>query len=276
MDEKIKEETKLNFEKANIILTYIFSLYDIFILIIFKFLLYPKLENIFSLKYKLFFLIIIDCISKLLYYITNNNFNSLLKELLYIMLTGVKFYLILSFAFEIFYSSLKFIKAQKIKLISPLLISIIFLLVIFPYDKYFYSRPNILEILESLIIIIYLFNLFKYIRDIINVIDKHLKSYDKSNEKVYLYLQILNYASLILFICYYIGKMISILFYNYYFIIYIKILINIFYESLRYLLFYIFIKIIYILNDNYNNNNKDNNANINKNDEETVIINKQL
>jgi len=270
MDENIENENKLNFETANLILIHIFSVCEIIILIIFKFLLYPKIRNIFFLKHKLFFIVNFDCISKLFSTINYNYFYPMLKELLFAMINSGIFYLILSFIYEIFYNSLIFIDGKKkIKLLNTIQISIIYFFVIFPYDKFYFSYPKVLSIFESLIIIIYLCNLFKYLRDIIRTIWKYLKAYNNSNENVYLYLQIANYASSILFILYYIGKIISILFYDFYFIIYIDILINIFNESLRYLLFYLFIRIIFILDDNYL---LDNNSSVNKNDEEQVII----
>ena len=62
MDSELTEEEKENFEKANLILSYIFSIFNLLIVIFSLFLLTSKKKNIRILKYKLFGLIFIDSI----------------------------------------------------------------------------------------------------------------------------------------------------------------------------------------------------------------------
>ena len=254
MYDDIDDETKMNFEKANVVLTYIFSLFDLIILIIFYRYFNSKNINIKIFTCKFIAIIIIDIISKLLYSITNKYFNIISNELIYAALITSKFYLILSFIYQIFYDSLRFINLKKIKLLNIIQMSFIYFLIIFPYDKLFNLIPNALIFFEIIIILINLFILYKYINDLLETIKKDIQKYNVSNKNVYLYLKILNYASLILFICYYFAKIIELFFNKKYFIIYIKISINIFYQSIKYLLFYIFIKLIYTLNENYDKN----------------------
>ena len=251
MYDDIDDDTKMNFEKANIILAYIFSLLDLCILIIFYRYFNNKNINIKIFTCKFFAIIIIDIFSKFLYSIANKHFNIIPNEIFYTALITIEFYLILSFIYQILYDSLGFINLKKIKLLNLIQISFIYFLIIFPYDKLFNFISSILTFFEIIIILINFYILYKYINDLLEIINKGMQKYNVSNKNIYLYLKILNYSSLILFICYYFAKIIELLFNKKYFIIYIKISINIFYHSIKYLLLYIFIKLIYALNQNY-------------------------
>ena len=266
MYDDIDDETEINFEKANILLIYIFSLFDFGILIIFYRCFNTKNINIKIFTCKIFAIIIIDIFSKVLYSIAYNHFNTISNELFYAILMTNKFYLVISFIYQIIYDSLRFINLKKIKLLNLIQMSFIYFFIIFPYDKFFNIFPNVLTFLQIVIILINLLILYRYILEIIK---KEIQKYNVSNNNVYLYLKILNYASLILFICYYFAKIIELFFNKKYFIIYIKISINIFYQSIKYLLFYIFIKLIYILSENYDNKFAQNN-NVDK-EIETII-----
>ena len=259
------EEFKINYEKAQNILVYIFLLVDFLILFIFNNFVNPKIDDIKFLKNKILLLIVIDSLSNMFYIVTYNYINIFFNEILYTILSTYKFYIILSFIYKIFLSTKIVKESSNIHLWNPFYLCILYVLLIFPYNIFLQRNTKILIIFEFFTILVCLFSFYQYINKITQFLIKFIKSYHTLNENVFLYLQILNYASLITFICYNFMKIITKLFNNNLLILYINILKDIFFESLRYLLFYILIKIAYIINNNYDNLN-------NKKDEESSVI----
>ena len=90
MKTELTEEDKDNYEKANMILSYIFTVFNLFIIIMSLFI-STNTKNIRFLKLKLFGLIFIDSISLILYTIFKNE-ESLSYELLFSALNSIKFY----------------------------------------------------------------------------------------------------------------------------------------------------------------------------------------
>ena len=210
------EEININYEKAKIILCNIFLLLDLLILLVFNNLIEPKNDDIISLKNKIILLIIIDSVSNIFYTITYNYLNIMFNEILYTIFSTFKFHIILSFIYHIFLNSILVKEPNNIHLINKLYLCLFYILIIFPYDKILYRFPSIIIIFESFAILVCLFMFYRYINKIMHSLTKFIKFYNLLNENVYLYLQILNYASLILFISYYFWKIILILFNNFF------------------------------------------------------------
>ena len=253
MDDNIDDETEQNFNKANIILTYIFSVINFSIIMLLRVILKSKKTDIQRFKNILFSFIIIHSISKLLYLNLYNYFNLLVNEIIYLILSSYKLYLILSFIYRIFNNTLKLTDIKNIKLINPIVICFVYIFILFPYDEFvniYHIYRKMIIILEYSIIIFCLHILYKYIKNIIVKITRKADIKKIKYDKIYLHIQILNTASLILFIYYYISKLISMFIYNKLYLIYLNISTNIFNESLKYLFFYVLFVIIYILNKN--------------------------
>jgi hypothetical protein len=120
-------------------------------------------------------------------------------------------------------------------------------LILFPYDEIAYSHKKLIKFGESFIIILCVIFFYKYYENKIVEIKRFSYLQKIKNDKIFLYIQILNAASLILFIYYYIIKIISILVKNKLYLLFLNISVNVINESLKYLFFYVFIAIIYIL-----------------------------
>jgi len=247
MDSELTEEEKENFEKANLILSYIFSIFNLLIVIFSLFLLTSKKKNIRILKYKLFGLIFIDSISLIIYQIFKNE-DSLYFELLFSGLNSIEFYFFISFLYQIFNNTEISKLAKKVELINPFQIYILFLLIIFSYYKFSFLYRELVNCIQYFIIIGCLIFFYKYLKYIIITISSHLISNDLPNKKIYYYLRILNNIGLFLLLCYNIIKLISVFIHNQFLKIILDIGLNTINQGLKYFIFLLFGIIIYTLN----------------------------
>ena len=246
MKTELTEEDKDNYEKANMILSYIFTVFNLFIIIMSLFI-STNTKNIRFLKLKLFGLIFIDSISLILYTIFKNE-ESLSYELLFSALNSIKFYFFISFLYQIFNNTKISKTAKELQLINPFQIFILFILIIFSYSKFSFLYPEIVNCIQYIIILSCLIFFYKYFKNTIKIISSNIKVNDIRNIQIYYYLKILNNISLILLFCYNIIKMIIIFIPNQYFKVFLEVGLNTINQGLKYFMFFLFTFIIYTLN----------------------------
>ena len=251
MNIELTEEDRDNYEKAIMILSYIFSIFNLFIIIFSLFILSTNIKNIRFLKLKLFGLIFIDSISLLLYAIFKDE-ESLFLELLFSALNSIEFFFFISFLYQIFNNTEI---SKGVELINPFQIFFLFILIIFSYYKFSLLYREIVNCIQYILILSCLIFLYKYFKNTLTIISSHLKSNDIRNRKIYYYLQILNNISLILLFCYNIIKMIIIFIHNQYIKVFLEVGLNAINQGLKYFIFILFEIIIYTLhNKNYKGN----------------------
>ena len=230
---------------------YIFIFFSFLVLNITLFVL--RNNNKLLLKGKLFIFIFIDIIQKLLYNKKYNLIKSISQELLMSILTTSQFFLVISFIYEIFSIERLSHKNKYFGLISRFKLTIIFTLLIFPYHLFINRIENICEIVQTLIISFFLYELYYYLNIVVKEIIYNNKSKDIQMRLIYNYLKDLNKICILLFICYYILKIILILIENRIIIFYIDFLLIIIDNGLKYLIFFILTAIIYKLPKNFYN-----------------------
>ena len=247
MNPELTEEDRQSFDKANIILSYIFSIFNLFIIIFSLFIISSKTKNIRFLKLKLFGIIFIDSISLILYTIINNE-ETFIHELLFSALYSIEFYFCISFLYQIFNNTEMSRLSKGVELISPFQIFIFFILIIFSYYKFSFLYREIVKCIQYIIILSSLLLLYKYFNNTINIISSHLRSNDFKSRKIYYYLKILNNISIILLFCYNVVKMVIIFIHNQYYKIFLEVGLNTINQGLKYFIFILFEVIIYTMN----------------------------
>lgn len=264
MEAELNEEEKCNFEVVNIILACIFSLLNIFITLFSIFILKSNKKIIRGLKFKLLGLIFIDSINIIIYAFFTNE-KSFLYELFFSALSSFEFYFFISFLYKIFLNTKMSILAKEVGLLNPLQIYFLFILVIFPYNKFNFMYSKLFNCIQYTIIIIFLITLYKYFQKTIIIISSHLISKDSANVIIYSYLNKLNKLCLILILCYNIIKIISIFIYVEYYEIFFQIGLNTINQGLKYYIFLLFDVIIFTLSNKVNIINSDEKVEIVKN-----------
>lgn len=253
MNEKLDESEidKENFEKANMILSFIFSFSNVLIIFLTIFIHSTINKNIKALKTKLCGLIVVDIISLIFNY-TYNYSNSLFFELISSTLNSFEFYLFISFIYQIFNTTELSKLAKEIELINPIQLGIIFLLIIFSYYKFAFFYSHLIHYLQIVIILTSLLIFYFYLKKAIINISNNLLSNDFLGKNVYYYLEMLNTLSFSLLSFYNIIKIFLILIHNPLLKIYIGIGLNTINQGLKYFVFILYEIIIYILNKNNN------------------------
>ena len=248
MDDYLYGEFIENYESADIILTLIFALIDFIILLVSLFNLQSQNRKIFLLKNKLLSLFIIDIVLRVLYAKNNNKIKSLFKECFFSALSVIQFLLILSFleqAYKDTKKKKKFYKALKKKHLC-----VIFLIVTFPYEKFSYSQKEICFI-QCLIIIYCIFVLYSLLnKKLIKIVKQILNRVTVHDKNIFLCILGSPLTCLILFISYYILRIIFLSVENPDFIIYSNIILKIIKECSKYFLFFILEILVYIVSEN--------------------------
>ena len=250
MDDYLYGEFIENYENADIILTLIFALIDFIILLVSLFNLKSKNNKIFLLKNKLFSLFIIDIVLRVLYANNNNKIKSLSKECLFSALTVTQFLLMLSFLEQASQDTKKSKSQNFYKALKKKHLCVIFLIVTFPYEKFVYSQKEICFI-QCLIIIYCIFVLYSLLKNKIIKIVKHIFNKVTVHDKnVFLCILGSPLPCLILFISYYILRILFLSIENPDFIIYSNIILKIIKECSKYFVFFILEIIVYIVSKN--------------------------
>ena len=257
MKEEVDEETKKKFEKAEILLSLIFSICNILIIIASLFLLNSKNENNNKLKYKLFILIITDLISLIFYTYFYNDSNLFLREIFFSACTSIEFYFFLSFIYQIFFNTTVSKSPKEVELIKLNHLCFVFPFLIFSYYKFTSLYSQIINILQSIITVISLILLCNYIKKAIEIMTGNLISKDTKNHKIYNYLNILDTICLIVLSCYNLTNFIYISIENELYQLYLEIILNAINHSLKYFIYILFAIIIFTLNKNYYRSNND-------------------
>lgn len=251
MNEESEGNTKEILDKANMILSYIFSLFNFFIIIISFFILNTKSNNLKLLKIKLFALIIIDSLSSLMHINYRFYFDLFFSELFFSILTSIEFYLFISFIYQIFNTTEISQNAKSLNLINPIQLCILFLLQTFSYYKFSYLYSLFLIIVQRIIIFICIALLYRYLRNAITTISIRLLSKDLQTKKIYYYLKIINSAGLIFMLCNNIVQLFLFMDKNNSSQMYIKIALNSINYGFKYFIFILFEVIIYTLSNSY-------------------------
>ena len=140
-------------EKNNVILSYIYSFFNIcFIFGIFYLFKINNDKKLILLIYKLFGLISLDTIMIIKYSNFKYEITTFISELNYTLLKTIKFYLFISFIYQLFLNTEISTTVEKVYLINSIKICCIFLLNVFSYDKYFSSYFNLINIVKHIVI----------------------------------------------------------------------------------------------------------------------------
>lgn len=211
--ENVMLDIKYNTKSFNLILAYIFSVFNVLILANTIFFL-RRQNTINLLKYRVFAFLIIDCIYKLIYGQIYDNANSLSKELFFTLLSSGQFFLIISLIYQLFNKEFLKNKKKNLYLINRFKIIIGFILIIFPYDKFF-NYPKTFKIIEIFIIISFIIQFFRYSNNNILEIINNLRSEDINMRYIFANLKILSLICLIVASSFYFLELISVFITNY-------------------------------------------------------------
>lgn len=259
MNENADESLIDFFTKTNLVLSLIFSSFNIIIIIILCFLLYSKNNNLKLLKYKLIVFIIIDSISSLLSTNEVYEFDETIGELLVSLLMTIEFYIFISFFYQIFNSTEIAQNTKQLVLINPLLLSILFLIQIFSYQKIVEIDLHSILIIQRIIVFVSLILLYKYLKDKITAISNRLILKDIQNKRIYHYLNIIILVGVIFMACNNFIKLYLVFIEYSSYQLYIDIAVNSFSYGFKYFIFTLFAIIIYILGKDYYKNNSEEN-----------------
>ncbi len=266
MDAYVNEDDIDSFETGDIILTIIFIILDFLILLIFFILLKSMDENIKLLKLKLFSIVSIDIITRILiiktYYIPNDLF----KEVFFSVMPACQFHLILSFLNQLLNDYQSKNKNNSTEKVSSYELSILFFLFTFSYDKFSYSFSKHLCFLQCFINLGLIIKLYEYLKSIVLEIIENIENKDYQRKMIYLFIKNLPLSSLEFFIIFYLLKIFSIFVENSSYLIYIRIIIIIVKETSKYFAFFIIGAILFVSDKNSERKIvADESININKN-----------
>ena len=246
------EENDINLKKINIISGYVFLGSNICIIFVLIFLIRSRKKNIRMLKYKLFALMILDSMLFFIYENIIKNltyiFNPIVGDILFACLSSIEFYLFISFIYQIFNCTEISKLAKKIVLIDPLLLTFLFLFVTFSYHKYLNLFPEIIKIVEHIIILCCITLLYRYLRDKTKIIKNNLLPKDINSAIAFNSLKKLNSIGFLFIVCYYALKIITKYMPKIFFIM-IYIILNGINFLFKYFIFFSFAIMIYQLNE---------------------------
>ena len=262
MNEILTEDDRRNYEEANFILSYIFTVFNIFIIIIFLFLFSSYSKLIRYLKLKLNGIILFDSISLISHSLFDNE-ESFIYELLFSTLYSIEFYFYISFIYQIFNNTDSKL-SKGVELISPFQICIYCLLIIFSYHKFSFFYREIINVIQYILVLSSLILLYKYLNNTIKLISSSLKPNDIQYKQIYAQLKILNDTSIFLILFYNIIKIFIIFIHNEYYILYLEIGLNTINFGIKYFIFLLLAVIIYNLKNNIYKVNYDETIGINQ------------
>ena len=273
MNSYVNEDDLESFESGDIMLTYFFSFFDIFIITISYFILKSKKENLKMLKFKFFSLLIIDIIIRLLYIRTYYHPNSILKEIFFSVMPSCQFFLILSFLEQALTDTI--ISKERIYTdkVNSIELSILFLLYIFSYDKFSYSFSRHICLVQCVINLWCLYKLYEYLKIFILEIVENIKHENYQNNIIYSFIKNLPLSSFQFFVLYYLLKICSIFIENSLYFIYINIILIIVKEASKYFIIFILELILFLIDKNNRENNFKRNTSKNTIIEEKIIFN---
>ncbi len=239
----IEQEIEKNHREAFKIIQFFFSSVDILFIFVF---LYLAKFNINPIS-KLIYVMLIDILQRLTELITYSFKNSFFKEFFLSLFGSCQFFFIISH----YNNTLKYLNNNNSQNESENIVyimqTIVFYLVIFPFEKF--NDSNKYYIYKYIIIIICLYFLFKYI---INNYKKHLEivSY-KIQQNIFINsilvnMPILSYYSIIIK-C--VLKLIKLLLSNKLYLSYLDMSIIVFNETFKYAIYLLLTTLLYILVD---------------------------
>lgn len=257
-----------NEEKLRQIIYYIFIFFNFVFLNLAIFILRVN-RQLLLLKGKLYIFFVIDIMQKIILNKNNSSIKSISLQLLLSILTSFEFYLIISFLYEILNKERLSNKYKYVDLINRFKLSIIFTFLIFPYHTFIDHNTNLFKNIEIFTTFCFIFGIYQYLKIIINEVIYNIQPEQFQMRQIYNYLKNLNNICAILFACYYILKIFSILIEKRIIILYINFILITINNGLKYLIFFALSAIILKLPKNfYNNTSLDNRIS----DDKIVII----
>ena len=245
MDEQLNHEFRQNYENAEIMLTLLFAFIDFIVIIFSLFNLKSKNKKIYMLKCKLFALINIDIISRILYSIQFHKETRLYKECIFSIIFASQLYLILSFL-EQSYNDTKITKKGKFfKKDNKKKICIIFSVVTFSYDKFSSSQKEVC-LIQSFIILFCTYVLYVKLKiKIIKTVSNIMKQTTFTDKRIFFCILGSPLPCIMFFIGYYALKIIFLFLENQNMIIYANIILNIIKNSSKLFLFFVLETLLY-------------------------------
>lgn len=241
----IDQSIEDNHKSAFIIIHSFFSFVDILLIII---ILYMARYYIYPFK-QLLYVMILSIINRIINILSYSFKISFLKELFLTLITCSQFFFILSFINHVFIGSesiyLKYLK--DISNFESKFFSLLFLFLVFPSEKFFFTYSNVFYIFKSFFVFICLYFFYKYMKKKFKYFVEHYS--DKIRQKIFLYSIFINLPGLAFYsFC---GKILLILFKLLFkdklYISYLEMALITFNESGKYAIYIILLGLSYIL-----------------------------
>ena len=262
LDEKYFDKQSIkSYENSNIIMTILFCIIDLIIIIVSSLNLKTRNKKISEIKSKVLKVFMFDIIIRI---ISTGKFNSknLFIEVLLSVMNTSQFYLIISFLDQVLYNP-KLTKFQQSNVRSrQIKLCILFFFITFSYEKLplqgfskYMNFPvhRLILFLQSSCVLFCIYKLYGDLKKKITDIANNIKVETTDNHQKYLirsYLFIIGspLSCLVLFIFYYIVKIIFLFILKPVFALYASILVNILGNTSKYFTFLVCQIIIYVLN----------------------------
>lgn len=239
MYENLEENPNESYEKADIILTFLFAFID-FIIILFSFInLNFRNKEPKVLEYNIFSLFTIDILIRLIYIIYYYKDKSFIKEALLSFFSSTQFLLII-WILENLYKITNSKKGGKLlkNYFSNNFMFIAFFFLTFSYDKFYQASKNEIIFFQSLIIIYCIFLLYYRLNSKIIKIVKNITVERKYINSKFIYCLLgAPLPCICFFICYYVLKIIFLFLENGDSAFYSIIILRIVKDSSKYFLF---------------------------------------
>ena len=258
MNESSFDYILFNEQRLRRIIYYIFIFFNFVILNLAIFILRAN-RKVLLLKGKLLIFFAIDILQKIIINKYNRSIKSISRELILSILTSFEFYLIISFLYEILNKERLSNKYKYVDLINRFKLSIIFTLLIFPYHTFINHNTNLFKNIEIFTTFCFILGIYQYLKIVINEVIYNIQPEQFQMRQIYKYLNDLNNICAILFACYYILKIFSILIEKTIIIFYINFIMIVINNGLKYLIFFVLSAIILKLPKNFYNNTSLNN-----------------
>jgi len=247
MEEYLNNEALINYKGADIILNLLFAVIDAIIIIFSLFNLKSKNIKIYFLKYKYLALFVIDIILRLFYIKKDYKDKSLFKELFFSTLISIQFFFLVSFLEQSYNDSRLNKKGKSYKKLHSKVLSVVFLILTFPYHKFSSSQKETCFI-QSLIIIYWFFLIYAKLKNkLIKTVQNLSKQMEVKNKNIIICVSGSPLPILILFISYYMLLIIFLSLTDQDHIVYANIILKVIKDSSKYFLFFILGLILYII-----------------------------
>ena len=252
----LNSETINDYEKAEIILSIFFSIFDFIIIVLTLTMFYSNYKDITNLCYQLIGIFFVDIIIRLyyIYLLQTNNSIVFLKEIILCIFRADLFYLTLSLFIQV--SKVLKIK-EKIDIVLP---CTLYVLCFFSYDKIISFNPitvnsvtisfgSLILLTQSIFCIIFLYYVLDMVTPSINSMVKIIAEGHKTWNQVHKFISGAPLSILLLFIIHYLIKIFILFFDSPMILLYGTIATNIFKNGAKYFVLFSCEIILYAISD---------------------------